>query len=426
MTPDVVVASTPRAGGNWLLRLLADAGLLGGGEWLTPANRERGYRKLTAARKHDRPYVVKVHPDELWTYDMTLADVTPGDRPVRYVHLTRQDRDAQAESYAGALATGRWFDGSTRGITTDPRLVDALAEMNTWWAEHLPAGSYRDHLRRDPGGADGARPSDHGMGTGMRVTAIMMVRNESDIIEPILLHTLAQVDDVIVADNNSDDGTRDILERVAADAPVTIVDDPEVGYLQAEKMTALAGRARDAGADWVVPVDADEWWYCPHAATVAEFLRGLDRIDVVEATMYDHVATAADPGDWSNPTTRIGWRRRAAGKLPKVACRTAPDLRIEQGNHGATYSGRARWRDGLVIRHFPYRTPEQFVAKARQGAAALAATNLPESSGAHWRQYAALAEANGDDALHDVFREWFWSADPVNDPTLIYDPAPMP
>jgi hypothetical protein len=145
---------------------------------------------------------------------------------------------------------------------------------------------------------------------------------------------------------------------------------------------------------------------------------------VASAALYDHVADRRRPRR-PEPVQRIGWRRAAPGGLPKVACRWRDDLVIEQGNHGARYDGGATVLPGqLVVRHFPYRSAEQFVRKARNGAQAYAATDLPPDVGAHWRQYGALAEAHGDEACADIFRTWFWVADPDADPSLVFDPAP--
>lgn len=248
------------------------------------------------------------------------------------------------------------------------------------------------------------------------VVGIAMVRDEADIIEATVTHMLAQVHAVIVADNGSTDGTREILESL----PITVRDDSEVGYFQSRKMSALAGLAADLGADWVVPFDADEIWTAGDVR-IADALPDDSAVAVVEAALYDHVATGADP-DEADPVARIGWRRRTAAPLPKVACRPRAPVTIQQGNHDATYGGVLR--HCLTIRHFPYRSPEQFEKKVRNGAAAYAATDLPEAQGKHWRDYGRILAAEGPEALAAVFRSWFWTADPSRDPSLMFDPCP--
>lgn len=251
------------------------------------------------------------------------------------------------------------------------------------------------------------------------VTAIGMVKDEADVIERTVLRMLAECDEVTVADNGSTDGTRDILadlerqHRLALD----VVDDPEVGYYQSRKMTAMA--AREDG-EWIVPFDADEQWYSPHGR-IADILTGLPAdVATVPADLYDHVPTALDPE--GHPFDVMGWRRRDPAPLPKVACRRVLPVRIEQGNHAATYAADVRL-SLLVVRHYPYRSPNQMVRKAINGAAAYAATDLPEHQGQHWRDYGRLVDTHGPEALHGVFREYFWSADPHGD-GLLFDPCP--
>ena len=258
----------------------------------------------------------------------------------------------------------------------------------------------------------------------MATFGVTMVRDEIDILPFTLANMMRQCDHVIVADNRSKDGTREYLESLG-DA-ITLVDDPEVGYRQAEKMTGLALTAFGMGARWVVPFDADEYWYSPHASRIADHVTQFRGHALLPAAMYDHVPTALDDESNPNPLTRIGWRRREPGALPKVACAADERLRIHMGNHDADYgrfTGR-RVQDQLVIRHYPYRSGEQFVRKAVQGAEALKATDLPANVGAHWRQYAATVEAHGPEALIGHYLTWFYSADPAADEGLIFDPAP--
>lgn len=255
----------------------------------------------------------------------------------------------------------------------------------------------------------------------MPTFGIAMVRDESDVIGPVVEKMLEQVDEVIVADNVSTDGTRDILEAL----PIIVVEDKEPGYYQSAKMSRLAHLAAEKGATWVVPFDADEVWYAPFHERIADLVEGLaPQWLTAEARLYDHVSTSQDP-DEPNPLLRLGWRRREPGPMGKVACRIRDDLVINQGNHSATYSGgTTRFTDHLVIRHFPYRSSEQFARKVRNGAAAYRETDLPVEQGAHWRQYGDILDAHGEAAVKDIYRTWFWSSDPNADASLIFDPCP--
>ncbi len=94
---------------------------------------------------------------------------------------------------------------------------------------------------------------------------------------------------------------------------------------------------------------------------------------------------------------------------------------IEAGNHGATFVGKSIAIDtGLVVRHFSWRSAEQYVRKIRNGEAAYAATDLPFSTGEHWRRWVGKP----DEAIVESFFQWFHFDDPRQDDTLIYDPAP--
>lgn len=258
----------------------------------------------------------------------------------------------------------------------------------------------------------------------MTTAAVSMVRNEADVVEGMVRHTLGEVDHMIVADNVSTDGTRDILDRLADELDLLVVDDPEPGYYQSKKMSRLAEMAVETfGADWIVPADADELWYSPHGR-ISDVLDHADA-DVAHAGMYNHWATAVDPsGD--DPFATMVWRDPFRGRLPKVAFRWRPGAVIGQGNHAVSlFDGFARRNNLLVeIRHFPYRTATQFVAKAVQGAAAYAAApELPDDMGAHWRIYGEVVERHGPEALADHYRRHFWHLCP-HDAGLVRDPAP--
>jgi hypothetical protein len=242
------------------------------------------------------------------------------------------------------------------------------------------------------------------------VHAITRVKDELDILPFTLGQMLTQVDRVIVEDNGSTDGTRQYLASLSDDRLV-VQDDPEVGYYQSAAMSRLAKQAEGLGATFVVPFDADEFWFAQEG-TIRDALSDVSpEARIAEATVFDHPATDEFPSPW---------RRAEMLPLRKVACRPQW-VTIWQGNHGASYEDERKplTVTGLLeVRHFPYRSPEQMIRKARNGSAAYAATDLPEEVGAHWRGYGRLT----DEQITEVFYEYFHSATPEED-GLIHDPC---
>lgn len=264
-----------------------------------------------------------------------------------------------------------------------------------------------------------------------QVWCVSMFRDEEDVADRVLKHLIDEgVDGIIVADNMSEDETRSKILSVVPYAEkhgcrliMEIDDDP--GYYQSRKMTNLARRAAEEGADWIVPFDADEIWYARDRLAVE--LRNLPGfISVVRVPIINHFPTSIDPDD-SDPFVSIEWRQAESQKLPKVAFRWHPEAVIEQGNHGVFIPGDVHastdW-GGFGLRHFPYRSFEHFKRKAINGKKAYeAAKDLPEDMGLHWRQYGQILEQHGEEALREVFTTYFWFLAPVN-AGMLHDPAP--
>lgn len=261
-----------------------------------------------------------------------------------------------------------------------------------------------------------------------QVWGIAMMRDEADVAEHVVRHLFEEgLDGIIVADNCSKDGTRDILEDAKKYGNLHVQLDQELGYYQSKKMTNLAHQAAKLGADWIIPFDADEIWYS-HPDRLAKVLRDAGpHARVASAPLYNHFPSSIDPEEGC-PFERIVYRQPEAGALPKVAFRYHESVQIEQGNHGVYLEGvrpAAHIHDLLKLRHFPYRSAEQFIRKAKNGAEAYAATDLPHTAGAHWREYGAILERSGEQVLiEEVFEKWFHFPAPVT-AGLVLDPAPF-
>lgn len=223
---------------------------------------------------------------------------------------------------------------------------------------------------------------------GSEIWAVAVVRDEADVIESSIRHLLEQgVDRVVVCDHRSTDGTLEILLALAAEEPrVRVTSDSHPGHLQAERITRLAHRAWWAGARWVVPFDADEFWFA-RGCHVADFLRGTPartvRARVHNLVPYDPV---------SLQTIRSGRYRADRGTAaPKVAFRAHPYVLVGPGNHGVNLRGNAS--TDAVVAHLPYRSPEQMGRKFRTGSLALDAAGDGPTVGWHWRAGARLGRA---------------------------------
>ncbi|MBP6994930.1 MAG: glycosyltransferase family 2 protein [Phycicoccus sp.] len=219
------------------------------------------------------------------------------------------------------------------------------------------------------------------------VWAITMVRDEADILPDVLDHLSRQgVDRILVSDNGSVDGTLELLHERARRGQILLARDSEPGYYQGLKMTRLARAAARAGADWIVPFDADEFWFGP-ATTLVDALRETTA-DIVSARMYNVF-----------PTIDGGWGLDRSPQLHgKVAFRASRIAVLAQGNHSVDAPG-VRVPPAeleLPIAHFPWRSIEQFRRKVRQGAQAYQNVMGESRIGGHWRELGALPDAKID------------------------------
>ncbi|WP_239100387.1 glycosyltransferase family 2 protein [Phycicoccus sp. CSK15P-2] len=246
------------------------------------------------------------------------------------------------------------------------------------------------------------------------VWAVAMVRDELDVLPAVLDHLERQgVDRVLVSDNGSTDGTLEELRARAADGRLLLALDREPAYHQAAKMSLLAHAAGRAGADWVVPFDADELWFAD-SGLLADRLRSLDA-DVAGARMTNVF-----------PRRGGGW---VADREPhwhgKVAFRAHRLAQLHQGNHGVDRPGARSAAPPLRVAHLPWRSPEQVARKVRQGADAYSGVRPVGTLGGHWRSLArasddelvaeweALLDGHGSEGMH-----WYPRGDLVDaDPT---------
>lgn len=222
------------------------------------------------------------------------------------------------------------------------------------------------------------------------VWAVTIIKNEADIIGHTVRHLLAQgVNGLIVVDNLSTDATRGILEDLAAeDSRVHVGKDLTTAHHQGRKMSYLAHLAQQAGADWVIPFDADEHWYSIDG-TVTDFLRRQSD-NVIICEMYNSYPL---PDEDSVHLDKVVAITRAPSGWRKVAFRSKGWVWLKDGNHEVHIAGSRG--EGLRLLHYQYRSFEQYSRKVLGGAHSVAAAGsaLHDGIALHWKRQAALTDS---------------------------------
>jgi hypothetical protein len=218
----------------------------------------------------------------------------------------------------------------------------------------------------------------------VKIYGISLVRNEVDIIRTnVRYHLSLGFDRLLIVDNGSTDGTERILRNLDRNPRVCWIQEPGP-YRQAHVFTRLARRAFQEGADWVLPVDADEFWYAPRgdmrgvlAATEASMLQ-VRLVDFVQRRSQKHSSSDALLHMTRRPARKIEDQREKRklisankasyielGRMPKVASRPSADIQIARGAHSVSgVEGTLEETDELLILHAPLRSFEDLRNKA--------------------------------------------------------------
>jgi hypothetical protein len=209
----------------------------------------------------------------------------------------------------------------------------------------------------------------------------LLVRDAADVIDAQLaFHLNAGVDSVVAIDDQSQDGTRDVLEAYAREGCLCLVPAPNEPFHQSSWVTRLARlAATELGADWVINADCDEFWW-PRGCNLKEVLESVpEHHGVVQALwrtfvprpddelffaerMTVRLSSSAPINDPTNPYCS------PYGPDVKVAHRADPRVRVSNGNHRLIDSPLTPVPGGYLIEvlHFPWREFAQYERKAEE------------------------------------------------------------
>ena len=264
------------------------------------------------------------------------------------------------------------------------------------------------------------------MRMSMRLVGVSMVKNEVDIIEYFVRHNLNYLDALIITDNGSVDGTREILTRLKRDdgLPLAIIDDPEMKFLQSEKMTKMVFSAdKYFHPDFIFALDADEFIVAQSRGYLETSLANLppQTAGLLRWKTYVVLEDLQEKG--KSLFERIRHRRvKESPEYHKVVIpknfSDSPDNIVALGNHFVTnknYRISHQFIPELAIAHFPVRSIRQLKLKILLGWLGYLAQKPKNDEGScyHWKQLydLILADQLSPETLSRVSKNYCQKSD---------------
>jgi len=265
-----------------------------------------------------------------------------------------------------------------------------------------------------------------------RYGALARVKNECDVIEAFVRHHAALLDGLVVVDNASGDGTREILDLLVCEGlPLVVVDDATLEFRQAEIMSYLA-RATFAtfGFDRLFLLDADEFVFAADRAEIDRALAPFRDDESVRIPWATYVPSGEDePG--VSPLARIV-DRRGTERVPeyKIVLPSSFASRvgatIAQGNHSITDGGttvRTPVAD-LRLAHLPVRSPAQLLTKSLLAWTSYVAMGYDGEYGAQWKTLAATDGPTIASTIREIAFGYPGDPSEFEEDVLVREPVP--
>lgn len=187
----------------------------------------------------------------------------------------------------------------------------------------------------------------------MKIIVFAICYNQADILPFWLRHYTSFADEISVFDEQSNDGSREILQACPR---VVLRDWPYQSGIEEDLFLQFAYEwyPRATGYDWVLWVDTDEFLYHPDITGVlAEGIRR--RIEVIQPWGYNmmHEGLPVDDGRQIWEIARKGVHAPLYSK--PVIFRPTSTIRWTRGKHGLENCAPKVWDDsGIKLLHYRY------------------------------------------------------------------------
>ena len=246
----------------------------------------------------------------------------------------------------------------------------------------------------------------------VRIVATILARNEEDIIGQNIEHHLSQgVTNFIVTLNRCTDSTKSIVERYPE--VVEIIEEDDDTHDQSKWVTRMARLACKLKPDWIVHLDADEFW-C-----------GLQKLSLFTTpAISSNRMFLHPPHEDGLPAMQPYLNLEGIPGLPgecKVAHKALENVIITHGNHDVNTE--KTFTNAVYRHHYPIRKYGQFERKTKEGHCALMNRNAPcprwklwyeswekgelqqlyREITSHWQEYLRSPSL---DALLPIIRVW--------------------
>lgn len=211
----------------------------------------------------------------------------------------------------------------------------------------------------------------------MRVNAIINTGNDADIIEQNIDHHVQRLDSILVLDNASVDGTKDILKALAAKYPSKLrVIDVEYQICRQMHIVNAYKEHQRYQCDFLFVLDADEFLHCDSF----DELLTIPTNKVGYARWKTYIPSALDHKHFISEM--IYRRATEPDGCHKVVLPTQTTGDFVLGNH-YLHQGQLRadaiTLDSIFLAHYPVRTIEQIARKIGAMTTAFVGADMSQS-----------------------------------------------